>query len=61
MVNPGPLGLYKEIYNTRTLYTWLVHVSHALENTDYLTHPLSFKLFKVKANHLMPVNKLIKL
>jgi len=40
---------------------WLVHVSHALENTDYLTYPLSFKLFKVKANHLLvPVNALIE-
>jgi len=61
-VNPRPLGLYKEIYNTRAPYTWLVRVSHALENIDYLTHPLSFKLFKVKANHLLvPVNVLIKL
>ena len=59
--NLGPLGLYKEIYNTRALYTWLVYISHALENTDYLTHTLSFELFKVKANHLlMPINVLIK-
>jgi len=40
MVDPGPLGLYKEIYNARALYTWLVHVSHALENIDYLTKTL---------------------
>jgi len=37
VVNLGPLGLYKEIYNARAPYTWLVHVSHALENIDYLT------------------------
>jgi len=38
-----------------------MHVSHALENTDYLTHPLSFKLFEVKASHLLvSINKLIK-
>ena len=37
MVDLGPLGLYEEIYNTRAPCTWLVHVSHALENTDYLT------------------------
>jgi len=61
MVDPGPLGLYKEIYNACAPCTWLIHVSHALENTDYLTHPLSFKLFKVKANHLLvPVNMLIE-
>ena len=36
-----------------------MHVSHAL---DYLTYPLSFELFEVKANHLlMPVNELIEL
>jgi hypothetical protein len=35
--------------------------SYAMENTDYLTHPLSFELFKVKANHLLvSVNALIK-
>ena len=29
---------------------------------DYLTHPLSFELFEVKANHLLvPVNVLIEL
>jgi hypothetical protein len=27
--------------------------SYATENTDYLTHPLSFELFEVKANHLL--------
>ena len=32
---------------------WLIYVSHALENIDYLTYPLSFKLFEVKANHLL--------
>ena len=59
--NLGPLGLYEEIYDARAPCTWLVHVSHALENIDYLTHPLSFKLFKVKASHLlMSINKLIK-
>ena len=59
--NLGPLGLYKEIYDVRAPCTWLVHVSHALENTDYLTHPLSFKLFEVKASHLLvSVNKSIE-
>jgi hypothetical protein len=27
--------------------------SYASETTDYLTHPLSFELFEVKANHLL--------
>ena len=59
--NLGPLGLYEEIYDAHDPYTWLVYVSHALENTDYLTHPLSFELFEVKANHLLvPVNVLIE-
>jgi len=36
--------------------------SYAIENIDYLTYPLSFKLFKVKANHLLvSVNVLIEL
>ena len=62
LIDPGPLGLYKEIYNARAPCTWLVYVSHALENTDYLTHPLSFELFEVKANHLLvSVNVLIEL
>jgi hypothetical protein len=40
---------------------FIMHVSYALENTDYLTHPLSFELLEVKANHLlMPVNVSIK-
>jgi hypothetical protein len=34
-----------------------VHVTRAWttppENTDYLTHPLSFELLEVKANHLL--------
>ena len=33
----GPLGLYEEIYNVRALCTWLMYMSHALENIDYLT------------------------
>jgi hypothetical protein len=37
-------------------------MSYAIENTDYLIHPLSFKLFKVKANYLLiSVNALIEL
>jgi len=41
----------------RDLYTWPT----PLENIDYLTHPLSFKLFEVKANCLLvSVNELIK-
>jgi hypothetical protein len=26
LINLGPLGLDKDIYNARDLYTWLVHV-----------------------------------
>ena len=48
--------LDEDIYNTRDSCT-----SHATENIDYLTHPLSFELFEVKANHLLvPVNVSIK-
>jgi hypothetical protein len=57
----GPLGLYEDIDDARPLardsYT-----SYATENTDYLTHPLSFDLVEDKANHLlMSVNALIEL
>ena len=41
---PWALSLDEDIYNARDSCT-----SHATENIDYLTHPLSFKLFKVKA------------
>jgi hypothetical protein len=38
-----------------------LYISCASENTDYLTHPLSLELFKVKANYLLvPVNVSIK-
>ena len=52
----GPLGLYEEIYKVRVPCT-----SYATENTDYLTHPLSFDLVEDEANHLLvSVNALIK-
>jgi hypothetical protein len=36
--------------------------SYAIENTDYLTHPLSFDLVEDEANYLLvSVNALIKL
>jgi len=42
------------VYNSRTWPT-------PLENIDYLIHPLSFELFKVKANHLLvSINKSIE-
>ena len=53
LFNLGPLGLYKEIYNARAPCTWLVHVSHALENIDYLIYPLSFDLVEDEASHLL--------
>ena len=35
--------------------------SYATENTDYLTHPLSFDLVEDEANHLLvSINVLIK-
>jgi len=41
---------------------FIMHVSHALENTDYLTHPLSLDLVEDEANYLpVSVNVLIKL
>ena len=56
MIDLGPLGLYKEIYKVRNPCT-----SYAIENTDYLTHPLSFDLVEDEANHLLvSVNVLIK-
>ena len=49
--------MVEDIYNARDSCT-----SHATENIDYLTHPLSFNLVKDKASHLfMSVNTLIKL
>ena len=54
---PWALSLDEDIYNARDLYT-----SHATENIDYLTHPLSFDLVEDKASHLfVSVNALIKL
>jgi hypothetical protein len=36
-------------------------ISYATENTDYLTHPLSFDLVEDEANYLLvSVNTLIK-
>jgi hypothetical protein len=55
-IDLGPLGLYKEIDDARPRARDSC-TSYATENTDYLTHPLSFELFEVKANHLLvPVN-----
>ncbi len=56
MVDLGPLRLYEEIYKARVSCT-----SYATENTDYLTHPLSFDLVEDEANHLLiSVNASIK-
>jgi hypothetical protein len=58
---PRALSLDKEIYNTRAPYMLLMHISHVLENIDYLIHPLSFNQVKDEANHLlMSVNELVK-
>jgi hypothetical protein len=57
LIDLGPLGLYEEIYKVRNSCT-----SYAIENTDYLTHPLSFNLVEDEANYLLvSVNALIKL
>ena len=57
----GPLGLYEEINDIRPLARNLC-TSYATENTDYLTHPLSFNLVKDEANYLLAsVNASIEL
>ena len=42
LIDPGPLGLYEEIYNARAPCTWLVHVlrliEYSLSDTIYYTH-----------------------
>ena len=57
MIDLGALSSDEDIYNARDSCT-----SYATENTDYLTHPLSFDLVEDKANHLLvSVNALIEL
>jgi hypothetical protein len=59
--NLGPLGLYGEINNTRPRARDSC-TPYATENTDYLTHPLSFDLVENEANYLLvSVNALIEL
>jgi hypothetical protein len=61
MVDLGPLGLYKDINDTRPRARDSC-TSYATENTDYLTYPLSFDLVEDEANHLLvSVNASIKL
>jgi hypothetical protein len=52
LINLGPLGLYEDIDNTRPRARDLC-TSYATENTDYLTHPLSFDLVEDEASHLL--------
>jgi hypothetical protein len=60
-VDLGPLGLYKDINNARPRARDSC-TSYATENTDYLTHPLSFDLVKDEASYLLvSVYALIKL
>ena len=61
MIDLGPLGLHEEIDDARPLARDSC-TSYATENTDYLTHPLSFDLVEGEANHLLAsVNASIKL
>ena len=61
MFDLGPLGLYEEINDARP-HTRDSCTSYATENTDYLTHPLSFDLVEDEANYLpTSINALIKL
>ena len=60
-INPRPLGLYREINDTQPRARNSC-MSYATENTDYLTHPLSFNLVEDEASHLLvSVYALIKL
>ena len=61
VVWPGaPGALWRDLQCTCPVHVTRARVPR-LENTDYLTHPLSFELFEVKANHLlMPINTSIK-
>jgi len=60
LIDLGPLGLYKEIYNAQARARDPC-TSYATENTDYLTYPLSFDLVEDEANHLLvSVNALIE-
>jgi hypothetical protein len=60
-VSLGPLELYEDIDKARP-HARDSCTSYATENTDYLTHPLSFDLVEDKANHLpVSVNALIEL
>ena len=57
----GPLGLYEDINEARPRIRDL-YTSYATENTDYLTHSLSFDLVEDEASHLsMSVNASNKL
>ena len=61
LIDLGPLGLYEDINEARPRARDSC-TSYATENTDYLTHPLSFNLVEDEANHLLvSVNALIKL
>ena len=48
----GPLGLYEDIDDAQPPARDSC-TSYATENTDYLTHPLSFDLVEDEASHLL--------
>ena len=52
LINLGPLGLYEDIDDGRPRARDSC-TSYATENTDYLTHPLSFDLVEDEASHLL--------
>ena len=61
LIDLGPLGLYEDIDDARPRARDSC-TSYATENTDYLTHPLSFDLVEDEASHLLvSVHALIKL
>ena len=61
LFNLGPLGLYKDIDDARPRVRDSC-TSYATENTDYLTHPLSFDLVEDEASQLLvSVHALIEL
>ena len=60
-IDLGLLGLCGEINDARP-YARDLCMSYATENTDYLSHLLSFDLVENEANHLLvSVNALIEL
>jgi hypothetical protein len=52
LIDLGPLGLYEDIDDARPRARDSC-TSYATENTDCLTHPLSFDLVEDEASHLL--------